>query len=508
MAKDILQIFEPTMKLDVLSQIEFGAGLDDSERSLGGKNQISAVGILYPLVKINNQPLNQNMIKFSLDLNGKIPKIFITYSPPPTGVFVSSSYPKDGDIASLYLSSGLQDYKPIRADFLITSIESMPSSFIHSSDAGFGEHQIFNISGEMRIPKLYTPFSASFGKSASIDVLKKIAKELDLGFCTNIGSTEDIMNWISPYDTYYDFIDNIVNSSWINENTAFDWWIDIYYNLNFVNIIEQVNLPYNIYKIKIFPNSDLGNNDVSFYQQEAGVQTVDLILSNDRTLTNQPVHIDGFTLISNAGEINLDSGYNQILQFFDPWDSNDNFVSWNIEAPFKPIEKTHSIGMRGRFGEELYKKEDRYNYIGISNLNPADNNSIHVNYYHSKVQNPFYRSQLNKFILRIEIDSMILFSLYKGMNIPIHIYSAPNSSGQRLAIIQYDEYIKNPGSGSVFDKFLSGNYMILGYEVIWTAKNKYQYIMDLVKSEWVVNSGVTSYTLPISIQDPKIKTNS
>ena len=46
--------------------------------------------------------------------------------------------------------------------------------------------------------------------------------------------------------------------------------------------------------------------------------------------------------------------------------------------------------------------------------------------------------------------------------------------------------------------------MILGFNIIWTRENGFKYVLDLVRSDWTVNSGYDSYTKPVPIQDPSL----
>jgi hypothetical protein len=504
MAKEIRQYTRSSINLDKIEQLEFLSNQPENIKAMASVDQSKFFGYKYPLVKINNQPLNEFMNHFLMDFNSRIPKIIINYS-PPSGVFTSASFPKDGDIISVYLRAAIPAYKPIRIDFLVTSVSGIPSSyFAEKTGDPYGTFQEYTIFGEMRIPGLYSSVSKVFNQMSSLDVLKSVSTELGLGFSTNVGSTNDKMDWICPMDSYHIFVNDVVACSWIDENSSFDWWIDPYYNLTFVDINEQSRAPYPENEFVVVPFSDIGNNDITFYGQEVSTLKVNARFSNDSLYQNMPFSIRGFTVINNTGDINLDYGYIQKVSFFDPW-IDDNFVSWSLEVPYASDASERRIGFKGRFQENIYQREIKNTYVGIANLNPDDNGSIHQNFYEAKVKNIFYRDQLKKLILRIEVSSYIIFSIYKGMNIPVDILTAPGSVGQLEAVVPPGAAEDLDSTRSVLDTFLSGNYMISGFDIIWTREGGFKYILDLVRSDWTVNSGYDSYTKPVPIQDPSIK---
>ena len=74
-------------------------------------------GYFKPVVYINGYFVNKFLMDFSLDLNGILPVVrFKFYTGSST--FLTVSYPKDGDIASIYIRSNVGVYKPIRMDLL------------------------------------------------------------------------------------------------------------------------------------------------------------------------------------------------------------------------------------------------------------------------------------------------------------------------------------------------------------------------------------------------------
>jgi hypothetical protein len=86
---------------------------------------------------------------------------------------------------------------------------------------GNTQENIYTITGSLFIPGLYGDTIKALPKLKSIDALKKIAQDLKLGFATNEESTDDEMTWINPNTTVANFIKNITDRAYKNENSFF-----------------------------------------------------------------------------------------------------------------------------------------------------------------------------------------------------------------------------------------------------------------------------------------------
>jgi hypothetical protein len=200
-------------------------------------------GFRVPFITINGFNVSKSLYYFDLDVSGKIPVLNITFGIPDP-VFLSTGYPKDGDIVSVYVASLIESYKPIRMDFNILSIQASssadPDGVYNNTEKT--EPQVISILGETRIPGMYSEFCKSFPSSSSYETLFRASQDLDLGFSSNEFSTDDRMTWLSPNFSYYDFLESVCSRSYKDERSFFTWWIDPYYNLNFVNLNETISL--------------------------------------------------------------------------------------------------------------------------------------------------------------------------------------------------------------------------------------------------------------------------
>ena len=147
-----------------------------------------------PYVMINTVPI-AGIQKMIIDETGTIPTIKITFI-DVTGAISGPNYPKNDPIMSVYIKTANDKFKPISADFLITSIKSTLDPT--EDPAGVGINATYVMSGELYVPKLYNNFSKSYPSISSVGAMRQLAKDLDLGFSELDIETNDIMTWINP----------------------------------------------------------------------------------------------------------------------------------------------------------------------------------------------------------------------------------------------------------------------------------------------------------------------
>ena len=316
----INQLSLNNMKLDQQFLVREGNDPKDTKSNAGQRT-----GVEVPFITINAYPVSSYLKSFNLDLNGFLPVVnFSFYAGNPT--FISVNYPKDGDIVSVYMASPDGYYKPLRMDFNILSVRSDVSS--RYSDSGNasdpdGYQMRFSITAECRIPSLYTPVIKAFREKSSYQTLLEVSQDLDLGFSTNESSTEDVMTWICPNYSYYDFIQEVCLRAYKDDNSSFfDCWIDPYYNLNFINLGSQ------------FGHDDIVKEEVVFiegYTSNANykpdveldgsaplkISKTYLLLKNLLDKDKYPFAINGYTLISNSGTNVNKTGYIVNIGFYD-----------------------------------------------------------------------------------------------------------------------------------------------------------------------------------------------
>jgi len=490
----INNIARTSIQLDELAVPNRSGGSNKGSEDFLMDADDKSFGAFRPVVFINGYYVEKYLNYLELDMTGFLPEIRFQFD-MINPMFMSINYPKDGDLVSVYFRSWVSVYRPLRMDFNILSVKSGVSNNPE------GNGVTFNILGECRIPALYNEVSKAFRNSTSYDVLFQVSQELDLGFSTNESEVVDTMTWICPNMSYYDFIKEVVSRSYKDDRSFFTCFIDCYYNLNFVNLNNQISTNNVVQTSRVVRGARTGTgDDTAFSKTELSEQVIPLVLSNQKGNNDLPTYISGYTLISNAGNIANHRGYVNEVQF---WDEGlvtekeiEKYVKYTIETITTENVGTNMILQRGRAKEKIYQKEYRKNWYGI--LNNFKNGGVHENFIQALIQNEINLDDIQKFTLRVE-TATYYGGIYRGMAIPVAIYV--NDQGKRKENTGSNNN-RNPEQeiNPVMDRFLSGIYVVMGIQVHYdSTKGIYMYL-NLCKREWILNSaGQFPKTFPLNL---------
>lgn len=499
--KSILQYRIPDIILDELSIMDTSSqdGNIKANDSESGNIQKKYTGFGEPLIKINSVVVS-GLSYFKLDLTEFKPTILFRFE-TVNERFITTSFPKDGDVISLYIRAIGELFKPIRMDFIVTNVISPFSTGVTPLDKyemHSGRFQTYTVSGEVKIPKLYKDISKVF-KGNSSDVLIKIAEDLSLGYASNEVKTYDSMNWISPNVDYETLIKQVVNSAWLGEEDYFDCWIDQYYNINLVNLKKQFDEQNSIIETMRMAYGVDDKSDVVGGADPLEVE-FPLILTNSTKFSKSPLFIKAISLEHNAGSINNDLGYFQKIQFYDDSLVSDKpknkFVEYSIESiTNKDLGARDSIN-KGRLNENIYKEEIKKTYLGTLYFD-----NVHENFHQAQVQNIFNRNDSYKLLLKVKNKYWTPF-LYRGQTFPVNIVSEGSSTAPGDSRVNATIGIENSMAVSAEkampNTFLSGNYVVLGFNIEYTNKDGIFQTLFLGKKQWGLNPGVSSDPVTIT----------
>jgi len=453
-------------------------------------------GYYRPVVFINGYFAEKFLIDFNLDLNQILPTLRFKFYTGNSS-FVNLNYPKDGDIVSIYIRSNVPGYKPVRMDFNILSVDSGLST------KSEGDMITFSILAECRIPGFYSEVCKAYRNKTSYQTLLDVSQELNLGFATNDPNMDDQMTWICPNISYYNFIRDVSLSSYKDDRSFYATWVDLYYNLNFVNINNQLEAEDVVQMVKAVPGSSTGKaNDALFPGIDLIPAEIPLLVTNTPDLFGYPFFISAYTLLSEAGNVTNDMGYIQFVQFYDENAQYENFpsekyVSYSIEATTTDNVQENMVLQRGRAPEDEYLKEVKKKWMGILFSGPEG--QVHPNYFQARAQNPLNLSDVTKFTLQIETGSYFP-GFYRGQVVPVAIYVT--ESGPRMDNTgKSSDQMSQAQRGIVKDEFLSGQYVLMGFSVCWSSNKGFYQILNLCKREWILNSAGKSIpkAFPINV---------
>lgn len=449
----IASIIEPTISLDEQSLTDFSYGSAGFRKSTYKSFESRSVD--YPYLSINKYTFSrEEILKCEIDCTNHIPRIYLKLILTASGEFLSRSFPKDGDLVSFYIRGRDDLFKPIRNDYLITSVTSNSSN---SSVEGRG--MIINIEGELNIPGLYDENIYSID-GTSFDTMKFIAQRLGLGFATNETDTDDKMIWINPNVTSLEFMKDIVSAAWKDEYSFFTFFIDVYYNLNFINVNKLISY-----------NADvllaLGENTISsgFYGDDKvskGLAEKCFVNHPNQNQTN--FFIKHYKPINNSSKIAKNHGYATNSIFYD----HNEKRYWQLQAKSIITEGSGNerIILRGRAGDDSYNNQQKFRYDGIQYNNPSGN--LHNHFYYARAHNLMNNIEMDKLNVEIELNKFNL-NIYRYENIPVVLFITNDIKRIQQSNLNADPGIPFQNNEDAvpiaLDRFYTGYYLIKGMKI-------------------------------------------
>jgi hypothetical protein len=478
----ILGITEPTITLD-----EMLIGNYETEDSLEGKGTVAklskVVGAYYPYIEINGLQIAYDMIDtFTLDVKGKVPYIRLRLV-DKNNLFMSRHFPKDGDVINFLIrANNEKSFKPIRIDFDILNISPSLNSI---------GSRIFNIYGQMKVPGLLAEVCEAYPDLTSFDTFLEVSQELQLGFASNVEDTSDKMTWINPFDTRIKFLKDTISNSYLNENSFFSWFIDQYYTLNFVEMNSLFSQDEEVETGEMYSQGYL--DSLMNMEEDSGITSSQVMFTNLLQYQATSKYISDYKMINNSGEVFLKNGYKRYCQYFNIEDNSKNGeILSEFVDPFTTEGTEDMIHLKGRYigdssnrqSEGITDTQIKYKYVGKQHSYPIGN--MHENYLYSQIMNYQNNQEINKMGMIVDLEQPDL-SIRKGQRIPIYIFeygsiekSVFKNADENIDNENVDEDLRSP----IFNKFLSGFYIIIGFDYIFTSPGPIKQRVYMLKREF------------------------
>ena len=480
---------------DVGTTTETDKPIENSNKKSGKETQASAgsliggLGRSQPFIKVNNYgPFSsKELLSFELNVSGFYPTCKLKIE-TGSGLFLSSAFPKDGDLINVFIGQYSDTFKPIRIDFLITRV-STSKSFDRE-----GDEMIINMEGIIRVPLLYADVCKAIKDVTSYEALFDIATSLKLGFASNEKkeNLQDKQTWISPYISYIDWISNITQHAYRDDTAFYSCWIDQYSTLNFVNLNSTMSVP-DDWKTKdglgrSSFNKDHGPDEYVKHNIEP------IMLTNERESKASNNFFKRFQLNNSAGMKNLINGYFRHLYFYDK--NEEIFRDWEIKPSITKGASESKVVMQGRAGEDYYKSEKRRNYGGVQYSLPENN--VHKFWKHSVFQNLQNLEFISKMTITLELSNLNP-NLHRGQVLPV-VFMLTQHDDRILAGAKKDDNPKKIGLS--IDRFLSGKYTILGMRYNYMQTETPMDSDEGYKGEWMhhVTIGRREWTVPDNLK--------
>lgn len=419
----------------------------------------------YPFLMIGNLNIQTtDTIIITLYNNQFLPRIEIQFK-DPTYKLIDPLFPTDDDIISIFIRSSSEMLMPVRMDFKILETNVVKGE-------GNNQELTFTVTGILDVNSLYyTPIKSY--PNTSYQLLKKLASEFELGFASNINDTNDAMIWINPGETNLEFIQDVVNYSYISDKSFMYAYVDFYYNLNYVDMETALNEDITE-QTGIFFSANIIKN-------QSEEPTMDLFLTDhqDKTLSNQ--FINKYNLTNSSTKVNLDIGYKSVISYYDK--NNSIFYKLMFDTISTPGPKGENLILKGKVGEisELVEQS-----VDIINLGKIDTDNVHDNYPYARQQNLKNMASLQKVKIKVTL-TMMNFNLYRFQKIELKFYKLSEISEEEVIEV-VDESSINKRVGKDFDekklnKRLSGEWLITAINYTFNMVNGFSQEVILVKRE-------------------------
>jgi len=500
----IITVFEKTIELDELSL----PGVQE------GKTQKTedTLSVEIPLVKINDYIFNRDQLtNVSIDSTGFLPTISVSIISLDQ-VFLSKEMPKDGDIISIAIRNKNDVLKMIRNDYVITAVHVLPNLTSQKSPVQMTFY------GELFVPGLKSQRNDFSFEGTSFDALKDFAKRYGLGFATNEDNTNDKQIWLKANMAADIYVNSVIRRAYRDEKSFYDCWIDVYYNLNFVNINKQM--------LSAETESDLAalasNIDKNWhYGAESAPEKATLtikVFSNYQSFRTTPFYITTWRPFNRSSTITFEIGSKMTCEMFEHnknlYEDSSKQKYWAVSldpiydenktnktillrgrAAYVPDEKNKDLKRANYSYPELYQK---YPWLGVQYTisNPdADNlqwdGNHHKNYQLARVQNLINNKELEKLNLHIEVNGNNL-NVIRGDKMPVLLIKTDPVENIKI----------NPETNfsDMLDLFYSGWYLVKGFTLTWSNKNKTS-IMSNFTQEFVLTR--REWPAPIPVEPVK-----
>lgn len=372
---------------------------------------------------------------FTLFYDGILPCIKLSFY-DTLNLMKDKAMPLDDSKIKIFLNPRSDQLKEILMQFKITSFSVNNSTY--------------TIEGIIDINLLHVTQYKSYPKMTSHKVLQNIAKEAGLGFNTNIDDTNDIMTWLNPGLYVYDFMEQVLESSYKSDTSFLACYIDYYYNFNVVDIAKE--LERNI-------DEQLGVTDVStsaVFQSKDSEKLVNLLISNDGSMRETNLFFESYRILNNATSVSLQAGYKNIVKYYD--EMQKELLIFDIDSITSQNKK--SIILKGAPQDDSFLNLNVNTYY----LGKIDGDNVHKNYNFSWIQNEKNIFDLEKIGLEVTMRTPN-FSIYKFQKIKVFLSNQTATP-----------------SADLVNRRLSGDWLITDIKFVFVDKS-FKQILKLVKRE-------------------------
>lgn len=392
----ITQIDQPDIKLKAMSIPAFkDDGKGGSDQSNAETTQsIGAVPFLY-YNTIQISPTD--IVSLNLYYEDNFPKVRAEFR---DSINLLKKYPPEDDTKiEVFLNSQSDNIKSIHIAFKYESHQE-------------NKKNTYTLLGTVNVPNLYIPKYQSY-EGTSFESIRKITKELTIGFNSNITNTEDKMKWLNTGKKTKDFIKDIVAHSYISDGAFMTGYLDFYYCYNYIDIEKE-------WKRDISNDFGIDTSGISKQgsKNDETKRISRLILTNEPGLNTTSEYFSDFVFKNDSTYQSLRKGYKTQVKYYD--EHKKEFLVFNVDSMTSEGDKT--IILKGARGDDkAFKENYTTKYAG-----KIDDDNMHKNYNYAETQN---RTNLDN-LVKISVDMTFPnpnYNLYRFQKVEIRFINKSKS---------------------------------------------------------------------------------
>jgi hypothetical protein len=414
----ITQIDQPTYEL---KPIDFELLNADAQTNIEVGQGIG----LTPFFWYNGYQIKEADIKtLALFHDGITPCTQITFN-DSAGIIKKDGFPTDQSTFEVFLNSGTPMLKSIHMKFKL-------KDFQQNKRGG-----TYTITGQIDLKDYHKSRFKSY-RGTSFDVLRGISKELELGFNSNIQTTNDEMTWVNPGQNYKQFMSKLVKHAYISDTSFVMGYIDFYYCFNFIDVEKE-------WTRDISGDVGVSSGAISrLGSAKTEDKIVPLILTNDKSSQGTDLFFTKYNLLNSSTSKSLNKGQKTKTKFYDV--KTKSFLIFDVEAQTSPGDD--KVILKGKPGDSKELEDNIKTVYG----GKIDFDNSHSNFKFAQTQNERNLNELSKISAEIEMGAPN-FNFYKYQKITI-LFSNPAGT---------------VGDPNIIQQRISGEWLITDIRYIWSS---------------------------------------
>lgn len=409
----IEQILQPSINLDPM---EFEITKNDTDDS----NIASSLGYT-PFLWYNGTEIRSSDIKkMFLYYEDIIPKCKVVINDTLGLINNPKTTPLNDTKFEIFLNSGSDILKSIHLRFKLEFNKK-------------NKNKTNTLTGIIDLDGFYEKKFKSYNNLTSFELIKKVSKDIGLGYNSNINSTNDLMSWRMNNKNTQKFLKEVIKHSYISDNSFLLGYIDFFWCMNFIDIEKEWNRD---------NDNDVGLNTMGV-SSLSEKEILPMILCNDESFNSTPFYfMNDYNLSNNSTYQTVNSGFFTKSKVYDR--KKKQFLRFDIDS--LSSDTRDNIILKGAPGDN---SNIETNFIS-SYSGKIDTDNVHKDFHYSE--------ELNKRNL-INLNNITVDLKLPNPNYNLYLY-------QKITI-NFINQMQTVSNEKIFDERLSGKWLIIDISFAW-----------------------------------------